>query len=119
MAVLKKMGDNLDMQVLSGGELTCEAALEGLATGDDCLYETKNFSYGSVYGIPAAANKNEDYTLVLFTPALISLGHDIPEGKLGRWCSPHTEKGTAFCKSLSGKPVQTLGYLGVDQVYPF
>lgn len=119
MGVLKKMGENLDMFFLAeGGDFSCEVAFEGFPEGeDDCNFSTKNFNYASAYGIPVAEEKNGDYMLFLINPTLQQQA-DLPASDIGRWCTPATDKGTAFCKSLSGKAPQTVGVTG-DPGYPF
>ncbi len=119
MGVLKKIGDNWEMTILSEAELSCETIMEGFPEGEEsCEFETKNFTYAVPYGIPIAQSKDESYGLVLLPPALKSAG-DLAENEVGRWCVPATDKGTAFCKSLSGKSPQTLDFGGLGVSYPF
>lgn len=119
MGVLKKLADNWEITLLAGVDASCETIMEGFPEGEeDCQFETKNFLYAVPYGIPVAQPKDESYILVSLPPALKTVG-GLAENEVGRWCIPQTDKGTAFCKSLSGKPPQTLDFAGFGTSYPF
>lgn len=120
MTVLKKLGDNMEMHVLSGGtnaDFPCETIFDGFPEGEkDCAFSTKNFNFATAYGILLAEEKNGNYGLAFLPPAVEQFGFERAE--LGRWCVPETDKGTAFCKSLSGgKAPQSLSF--AETAYPF
>ena len=122
MGILKKMADNVDMCLLSNGENIAgcidpsiwREGLEHLAGDSSYAFSTKNFSYAWLT-IPMATEKQGNYQLHLVTPMLKNASYNyLPPG---RWCRPLTDKGTAFCKSLSNgqAPTQADGF----DYYPF
>ncbi len=121
MGILKKMSDNVEMCMLAnGGDLAdcadLDIVFEGLEhlTGDNNGFSTKNFDY-EWFVVPVATDKQGNYMLEYLSPSLVKIFEaEIPPG---RWCVPKTDKGTAFCKSLSnGQPfVDDDGAAG----YPF
>ncbi len=115
MGILKKIVDNIDMCVLAnGGTDNCDEDIvfEGLEQfANNGGLSTKNFDYGT-YGFALAMDKQQNYTLALASHTM----EEIVGAPEGRWCLPGTEKGLAFCKSLSGKaPTDWEG----NALYPF
>ena len=104
MGILKKIVDNIDMCVLAnGGTDNCDEDIvfEGLEQfANNGGLSTKNFDYGT-YGFALAMDKQQNYTLALASHTM----EEIVGAPEGRWCLPGTEKGLAFCKSLSGKAI--------------
>ncbi len=103
MVVLKKMADNAEMAVLSGGNASdCATLMEGLS--DNCIFETKHFTYGNLFGGPVGIEKEENYVFSLVTPGTVQLSASMNATSicgLGRWCVPETEKGNSLCKAVS------------------
>ena len=115
MVWLKKMSDNWDVCVLANGVTACikgnDMLMEGMPAGEgpygEASFETNNFEYAFWFAGPQAMDKNGDYILFLVPRGwsqATSENWSPPaslEGK--RFCTPETDKGVSFCKSLSGQ----------------
>ena len=127
MVWLKKMSDNWDVCVLADGATACaegnDMLMEGTPAAEgEYSFETNNFEYDFWLAGPQAVDKNGDYDLFLVPRGLSQANDGVPsslEGK--RFCMPETDKGIAFCKSLSrqASPDSTATATFGQDVYSF
>ena len=127
MVWLKKMSDNWDVCVLANPGIACLAVTDMLMEGTPVAegassFETKNFEYGFGFSGIYALDKNGDYALLMVPRGFSQNMSEIPsslEGK--RFCGAETDKGTSFCKSLSGQasPDSTATATFGQDVYSF
>lgn len=117
--VLRKIADNVDMAILAGATdiYAPDVAFEGLPgeNGSLAMYDGKHFTYG-IMGAAIAAAQSGDYSIMHLSPSMwaeLQSGTNLqglPSGA-GTWCGGQTEKGIAFCKSVSGQPAdESTGY---------
>ncbi|MBP5430094.1 MAG: prepilin-type N-terminal cleavage/methylation domain-containing protein [Elusimicrobiaceae bacterium] len=120
IVVLKHMSDNMDIDALESGTIHSDKLLEGICEPIvDATCTMGDFTYESGWGLLQATRTTGDYTLILVTPQnqkIIALFTEVllPYGK---YCGGYTDKGVAFCKTLSGK--DPVDFAGVTDIYPF
>ena len=115
MVTLKKMGDNLSLELLRVGNMSCEGLFEDITSdedAEDCEYASDHFTYGGFYGLLIAARNDGNYGILYMIPEVNKLWKETDDSTMpaGYSCKPAdgNDKGESICKALSKKdPVDT------------